>query len=52
MDATTGTGIEKELFPSTATTTGAANSFFDISYYYTATMKHIIRRYVLYSGLK
>lgn len=45
MDATKGTGTEKELLPSTASTTGAINSFFDFSYYRIATMKHIIERY-------
>ena len=35
MDATTGTGNEKELFKSTGTT----DPFFDLSYYPTATMK-------------
>ena len=52
MDATKGTGTEKELFPSTASTAGAVDSFFDVSYYYTATMKRKIARYVLFGGLK
>ena len=43
MEATTGTGTEKELFPSTAST----DSFFDVSYYPTATVKRIIERYVI-----
>jgi hypothetical protein len=49
--ATNGTGIEKELFPSTATTVGMPDSFFDFSYYYTATMKRKTVRYVLFGGL-
>jgi hypothetical protein len=52
MGATKGTGIEKELLPSTASATDTINSFFDISYYYTATMKRKITRYVLYGGLE
>lgn len=51
MDATTGTGIEKEMFSSTPTTVGVEDPFFDISYYYTASMKHVITRYVLLGGL-
>ena len=47
MDATTGTGAEKELFPTTATTAGVRGSFFDFSYYPTATMKRKIERYVI-----
>lgn len=51
-NATMGTGTEKELLPSTASTTGPLNSFFDISYYHTATMKRTIERYVLLGGLE
>lgn len=51
INATMGTGTEKELLPSTTSTTGAINSFFDISYYHTATMKRTIERYVLLGGL-
>ena len=47
MTATMGTGREKELFPTTATTAGMVNSFFDFSYYPTATMKRKIERYVI-----
>ena len=43
MEATTGTGTEKELFKSTGTT----DSFIDVSYYPTATMKRKIERYVI-----
>ena len=43
MEATTGSGNEKELFPSTGTT----ETFFDVSYYPTATMKRKIVRYVI-----
>lgn len=43
MEATTGTGNEKELFESTGTT----DPFFDVSYYPTATMKWKIERYVI-----
>ena len=43
MEATTGTGNEKELFKSTGTT----DPFFDFSYYPTATMKWKIERYVI-----
>ena len=46
MEATTGTGTEKELFPSTAST-ASTDSFFDVSYYPTATVKRIIERYVI-----
>ena len=43
IEATTGTGDEKELFKST----GATDPFFDLSYYPTATMKRKIARYVI-----
>ena len=43
MEATTGTGTEKELSPSTAST----DSFFDVSYYPTATQKWTVHRYVI-----
>ena len=51
MDATKGTGIEKELFPSTASTAGAVDSFFDVSYYSTCTVKATKCHYVLFNGL-
>ena len=38
------------LFPSTTTTAGAVDTSFDVSYYYTATVKHITERYVLFNG--
>lgn len=50
INATMGTGTEKELLPSTTTTTGSLNSFFDISYYHTTTMKQRTERYILYKG--
>ena len=45
MEATTGTGTEKELYPSTST--ASIDPFFDLSYYPTATMKRKIARYVI-----
>ena len=45
MEATTGTGTEKELFPSTST--ASIDPFFDLSYYPTATMKWTVHRYVI-----
>jgi hypothetical protein len=42
-EATKGTGTEKELFPST----GIAESFFDLTYYPTATMKLKTTVYVI-----
>ena len=48
MEATTGTGTEKELFPSTSTaSTASTDSFFDVSYYHTPTLKWTITRYVI-----
>ena len=49
MDATKGTGTEKELFPSTASTAGAVDSFSDVSYYSTCTVKAAKCRYVLFN---
>ena len=47
MTATKGTGREKELFPTTATTAVVVESFFDFSYYPTMTMKQKIIKYKL-----
>lgn len=43
MEATTGSGNEKELYSSTAST----KPFFDLSYYPTATQKWTVHRYVI-----